>query len=169
MKQAAVTLKPTEGQVTTRRDFLKTAWGVLFGAFAAEAGLVSIIYSQPRLAAGEFGSVFNCGALDKFPNGSVTPFNEGRFYLVRLDDGGLLALYRKCTHLGCAVPWDQAQKQFICPCHASAFDSTGAVLNPPAPRPLDLFPVSIVNGEVQVDTGKPMQRDRFDKSQVVYA
>jgi cytochrome b6-f complex iron-sulfur subunit len=102
-------------------------------------------------------------------NSSVTPFNEGRFYLVRLDDGGLLALYRKCTHLGCAVPWDQAQKQFICPCHASAFDGTGAVLNPPAPRPLDLFPVSIVNGEVQVDTGKPMQRDRFDKSQVVYA
>jgi cytochrome b6-f complex iron-sulfur subunit len=151
-----------------RRDFLRLGWTVLAGAAAIEAGLVSLGFFLPRLSEGEFGSVFKCGAVDKFPKGSVTPFNEGRFYLARADDGGFLALYRKCTHLGCAVPWDQTKKQFICPCHASVFDQTGAVLNAPAPRPLDLFQVTIAGGEVLVDTGKQISRDRFDKSQLIY-
>ncbi|MBM3127349.1 MAG: Rieske 2Fe-2S domain-containing protein [Chloroflexi bacterium] len=151
-----------------RRDFLRLAWIALIGVATVEAGVVGTGFFLPRLAAGEFGSIFKCGSVDKFPNGSVTPFNEGRFYLVRIQDGGFLALYRKCTHLGCAVPWDQTKKQFICPCHASVFDQNGAVLNAPAPRPLDLFQVNIVNGEVQVDTGKPISRDRFDPAQVVY-
>lgn len=154
---------------TRRRDFLKLAWGALFGLITAEAGIMAVAYSQPRLAEGEFGSVFTCGAVDEFPPGSVTPFNQGRFYLARLEDGGFLGLYRKCTHLGCAVPWDQTRHEFICPCHASAFDETGAVLNPPAPRPLDLFAVSIEGGQVRVDTGAAMQRDAFDPSQLVYA
>lgn len=152
-----------------RRDFLRIGWTALAGVAAVEAGVISAGFFLPRLSEGEFGSVFKCGAVTKFPNGSVTPFNEGRFYLVRTQDGGFLALYRKCTHLGCAVPWDQTKKQFICPCHASVFDQNGDVLNAPAPRPLDLFQVNIVNGEVQVDTGKQISRDRFDKAQLVYA
>lgn len=151
-----------------RRDFLRLGWAVLAGIAAIEAGMVGVGFFLPRLAEGEFGGVFKCGTVDKFPNGSVTSFNEGRFYLARTQDGGFLALYRKCTHLGCAVPWDQAKKQFICPCHASVFDQHGDVLNSPAPRPLDLFSLSVVNGEVQVDTGKPISRDRFDPAQVVY-
>jgi cytochrome b6-f complex iron-sulfur subunit len=151
-----------------RRDFLKLGWTALVGVAAVEAGIVGAGFFMPRLSEGEFGSVFKCGAVNKFPNNSVTPFNEGRFYLVRMQDGGFLALYRKCTHLGCAVPWDQTKKQFICPCHASVFAQNGDVLNAPAPRPLDRFQVAIVNGEVQVDTGKPISRDRFDPSQVVY-
>jgi cytochrome b6-f complex iron-sulfur subunit len=98
----------------------------------------------------------------------VTPFNQGRFYLSRLADGGFLALYRKCTHLGCSVPWDAAQKMFVCPCHASAFDAQGNVLNPPAPRALDLFAVIIENGLVKVDSGTVISRDTFDPGQVVY-
>ena len=69
---------------------------------------------------------------------------------------------------GKLVPWDQAKKQFICPCHASVFDQTGAVLNAPAPRPLDLFAVTIANNQVQVDTSRAISRDRFDQTQVVY-
>jgi len=151
-----------------RRDFLRIGWGVLASVAAIQAGIVSVGFFLPRLKEGEFGGVFKCGEVSKFPNGSVTPFNEGRFYLVRTQDGGFMAMYRKCTHLGCAVPWDQTKKQFICPCHASVFDQNGAVLNAPAPRPLDLFQVAIVNGQVQVDTGKQISRDRFDSSQVVY-
>ncbi len=153
---------------TPRRDFLRLGLTALAGVAAVEAGAISIGFFLPRLNEGEFGSVFKCGAVDKFPNGSVTPFNEGRFYLVRTQEGGFLALYRKCTHLGCAVPWDQAKKQFICPCHASVFDQTGAVLNAPAPRPLDLFAVTIANNQVQVDTSRAISRDRFDQTQVVY-
>ncbi|NJN98086.1 MAG: ubiquinol-cytochrome c reductase iron-sulfur subunit [Anaerolineales bacterium] len=152
----------------TRRDFLKLAWLGLGAVALAEAGGMAVAFSIPRLGAGDFGGIISAGAVDDFPPNSVTPFNQGRFYLSRLADGGFLALYRKCTHLGCAVPWDQPKGEFLCPCHASAFDARGEVLNPPAPRALDLFPVIIEDGVVKVDTGTIIQRDRFDAAQVVY-
>ena len=93
----------------------------------------------------------------------------GRFYLARLKDGGFLAMHRECTHLGCTVPWDAAQGRFACPCHASAFDITGQVLSPPAPRPLDLYAIRIENGVVKVDTRQRLQRNAFDASQVTVA
>ncbi len=154
---------------TTRRDFLKMAWGVLGAVALAEAGGVALAFSQPRIAEGSFGSVITAGHVDEFPPGSVTPFNEGRFFLSRLPDGGFLALYRKCTHLGCAVPWDATAGEFICPCHSARFDPSGEVIDPPAPRPLDLFPITIEDGMVKVDTGTVIQREKFDPSQVVYA
>lgn len=153
---------------TNRRDFLKVAWLGLGALALAEAGGMAVAFSIPRLAEGEFGGVLTAGAVEDFPPNSVTPFNQGRFYLSRLADGGFLALYRKCTHLGCAVPWDAPKGQFLCPCHASAFDARGEVLNPPAPRALDLFQVIIEGGQVKVDTGTVIQRDRFDPAQVVY-
>jgi cytochrome b6-f complex iron-sulfur subunit len=159
----------TTEPIPTRRDFLKLAWAGLGAVALAEAGGMALAFSLPRLAAGEFGSIVTAGAVDDFPPNSVTPFNQGRFYLSRLEDGGFLALYRKCTHLGCTVPWEQADKRFLCPCHASAFDAKGDVLNPPAPRALDLFPVIIEDGQVKVDTGAVIQRDKFDPAQVVYA
>ena len=157
------------GTTVTRRDFLKMAWGALGAVALAEMGIAAFTYSLPRLDEGEFGAAISCGAVDDVPPGSVTLFPQGRFYLVRLTDGGFLALYRVCTHLGCAVPWDPVQGQFVCPCHASAFDQTGNVLNPPAPRPLDLFPVTITGGTITVDTAHPVRRDHFLPEQVVYA
>ncbi|MBN1146689.1 MAG: Rieske (2Fe-2S) protein [Anaerolineales bacterium] len=157
-----------EKQVS-RRDVLKLAWTGLGALALAEMGGIALAYTQPRLAEGDFGSVINVGAVDDFPPGSVTHVPNGRFYLARLEDGGFLAIYQRCTHLGCNVPWDQAQGAFICPCHNSQFDSTGDVLNPPAPRPLDIFPVIIEAGLVKVDTGSPTTRQDFDSSQVVYA
>lgn len=153
---------------TSRRDFLKMAWIGLGTLALAEAGVMGVAFSLPRLGEGDFGGVITAGAIDDFPPNSVTPFNQGRFYLSRLADGGFLALYRKCTHLGCSVPWEQAENLFICPCHASAFDAQGDVLNPPAPRALDLFPVIIEEGLVKVDTSTIIQRDKFAPSQVVY-
>jgi cytochrome b6-f complex iron-sulfur subunit len=153
----------------SRRAFLKMAWGA-FGAVAlAEMGVAAFTFSLPRLDEGQFGATFTCGSVDDFPPGSVTLFSQGRFYLVRLADGGFLALDRVCTHLGCAVPWDPVQGKFVCPCHASGFDRNGAVLNPPAPRPLDLFPVTITDGLVTVDTARPVHRDHFLPEQVVDA
>ncbi len=160
---------PEEEPTTSRRDFLKLAWAGLAALVAVEAGAMGVAFSLPRLAEGEFGGVLTAGPVDSFPPNSVTPFNQGRFYLSRLADGGFLALYRKCTHLGCTVPWEQNRRQFTCPCHASAFDARGDVLNPPAPRALDLFPVIIEAGVVKVDTGTVIQRDKFDPAQAVYA
>ena len=152
----------------SRRDFLKTVWAFFGGLAALEAGGVLIAYLQPRLTEGEFGSVITAGNVDDFPVNSVTHISNGRFYIVRLPDGGFLSIYHRCTHLGCTVPWDQTVQKFVCPCHNSQFDMGGSVENPPAPRALDLFPVSIEDGMVKVDTGTVVQRQSFETSQVVY-
>ena len=160
----------TEDETTlSRRNFLKLAWGTLGVAALGEGAWVTYRFLSPKVVTGEFGGVFTVGSVADFPPGSVTPVNAGRFYLIRLEDGGFLALYRKCTHLGCAVPWDQASGQFVCPCHASAFEVDGTVVNPPAPRPLDRFPVTIENDVITVDTGEPIQRDHAQPGDVVYA
>ena len=108
------------------------------------------------------------GPVDSFQPGTVTAFPRGRFYLARLADGGFLALSRRCTHLGCTVPWVEEEKRFLCPCHSSAFDIHGDVLRSPAARALDLFGVSIENEIVQVDTGRTIKRNQFKQEQVVY-
>ena len=54
----------------------------------------------------------------------------------RSDDGGLQAVSAACSHLGCAVHWNGADKSWDCPCHGSRFAADGAVLHGPARRPL---------------------------------
>ena len=163
MAKVADTAKPT------RPDFLNILWLGLGGAVTLEMGGLTLAYVQPRLAEGEFGSIISVGMVDEFPPGSVTHIPNGHFYLSRLQDGGFLAIYQRCTHLGCNVPWDQVQGKFVCPCHNSQFTVDGEVLNPPAPRPLDLFAITIEDGMIKVDTGHLIERDRYDPSQVVYA
>lgn len=154
----------------SRRDFLNIVWGAAGAIAVTELGLTGLRFLSPRTVEGQFGGQFNLGSPDQYPPGSVTPVEAGRFYLVRLEDGGLLSIYRRCTHLGCAVPYDQAAGQFVCPCHGSAFTADGDVLNAPAPRPLDLFTLSInADGEILVDTGNAIERDHTDPAVVVYA
>jgi cytochrome b6-f complex iron-sulfur subunit len=150
-----------------RRSFLKLAWLAIGAAALGEVAWIVTSFLKPRRQALKEGaSLVVAGPSDAFAPGSVTAFPSGKFYLVRLADGGFLALHRQCTHLGCSVPWDEASARFACPCHASAFDLRGDVLAPPAPRPLDLFRVRIENGIVKVDVSAPVRRSAFDPSQV---
>jgi cytochrome b6-f complex iron-sulfur subunit len=110
----------------------------------------------------------NCGPVENFQPGSVTAFVRGRFYMARLADGGFLAISRQCTHLGCTVPWIEKEKRFACPCHASTFDITGQVIDTPAQRALDLYPVIIENGILSVETKQRIRRSGFNKDQAVY-
>ena len=136
----------TEQTVSGRRRFLKTIWiGLGFVALAETAGVI-LAYLKPKkqqTTDEAFGGVITAGAADGFEKDSVTAFRRGHFYLVRYEDGGFLALSRKCTHLGCTVPWVESEQQFKCPCHASSFNKRGEILQSPAPRPLDIFEVFI--------------------------
>jgi len=152
-----------------RRSFVLRLWALLGGAALGEAVWVTGSFLRPRQRSASAAHLFVAGPLDRFEPGSVTAFPAGHFYLVRLKDGGFLALHRECTHLGCTVPWDASRGRFACPCHASAFDITGAVLSPPAPRPLDVYPVRLENGVVKVDTRQRSQRQAFEPSQVTQA
>jgi cytochrome b6-f complex iron-sulfur subunit len=66
---------------------------------------------------------------------------------------GLLALYEKCPHLGCRVPFCESSGWFECPCHASTYTSLGEHRDGPGPRGLDAFPVVVDGGIVSIDNG----------------
>jgi len=165
LKEEAAATEPS------RRSFLSKLWVGL--GLVALAEVVAVVFAFLRSNKSKARGVASdamvmAGTVDKFEPNSVTAFVRGRFYLARLEDGGFLALSRKCTHLGCTVPWVAKEKRFACPCHASAFDITGEVINSPAPRPLDIYPIFIENNVVKVDTGKPIKRDQFRTEQVRY-
>jgi cytochrome b6-f complex iron-sulfur subunit len=155
----------------SRRTFIKKVWaglGVLAGIeftavifgflFSGKANKNVYIPKQ----------MIEAGPVNSFQPNSVTVFRGGRFYLTRLEDGGFIANSIRCTHLGCSIEWEEDKKRFICPCHSSAFEMNGDVKNPPAPKALDYYPVIIENGMIKVDVGTKLQRERYNKDQIVY-
>jgi cytochrome b6-f complex iron-sulfur subunit len=162
---------PDTKGVSPRRGFLVFIWMGLGLAALLELIWVASTFLRPaagRVRKNDLAELMTAGPVEAFPPGSVTAFPRGRFYLARLDDGGFLALSRRCPHLGCTLPWVEDKKRFVCPCHASAFDIRGEVVNSPAPRAMDQHRVVIENGVVRVDTRTSTKRDRFGSQQVVY-
>ena len=160
-----------EKQRYSRRTFLTRLWVILGTLTFAELIVLLIAFfkpRKPRLTASEQDTIFVAGSVDNFEPGTVSAFVRGKFYLARLEDGGFLAMSRTCTHLSCTVPWVSGEERFICPCHSSQFDIRGDVVNPPAPRALDLYAISIENNVLKVDTGTPRKRSEFAADQVTY-
>jgi cytochrome b6-f complex iron-sulfur subunit len=158
--------------IATRRKFLKKVWTALGVLAAVEFGILTFGFLLTGKKSGQHSKGITwmaVGAVSDFDTNTVYPFRNGMFYLVRLKDGGFLALSLKCTHLGCSVVWDENKSQFHCPCHASSFDMYGNVVDPPAPRALDMYPVVIERGQLQVDISSPMKRNDFKNEQLVYA
>ena len=155
-----------------RRKFLNKLWISLGALATAQAAWVLGDFLTPRKRQKTFAQsnkIVVAGPVEDFEPGSVTAFQQDKFYLVRLDNGGFLALSRVCTHMGCIVPWSEESQQFLCPCHGSAFSKKGEVLNSPALRPLDFYEIRIENNVVKVDVSKLTKRYTFSASQVVFA
>jgi len=55
----------------------------------------------------------------------------------RDEDGSVTRLSATCTHMGCKVAWNDAERTWDCPCHGSRFEPTGKVLSGPAETPLE--------------------------------
>jgi cytochrome b6-f complex iron-sulfur subunit len=167
-KAAETELKET----SSRRDFFSKLWAILGMVAFAELVFFTVSLLRPgkKFQKENPGSAkIIAGKVDDFIVNSVTADRVHRYFLIRNEDGGFLALSLICSHLGCSVLWDEVKKQFNCPCHSSAFDKLGNVINSPAPRALDYFPVSIEAGKVVVDTGQKKKRKRFETNQVTYA
>lgn len=65
--------------------------------------------------------------------------------IVQLADGTFVAFDAVCTHAGCTVEWDQADRILVCPCHEAVFDPEhrAAVVQGPAPTPLTSLPLVV--------------------------
>lgn len=148
----------------SRRSFVKKTIAALVGL---ELGYLAFDILRLKSTENRTENLFNIGHFNQFQKGKLYPFSSKKFYLSVFEDGGMLALSLKCTHLGCLVQPDS--KGFECPCHASSFNQYGEVLSPPANRPLDIFPIVIKEGEVWVDTSNPVSRKRFEPDQLTYS
>jgi cytochrome b6-f complex iron-sulfur subunit len=81
----------------------------------------------------------------------------------------LFALYQRCVHLGCRVPWCASSVGFECPCHGSKYNSVGEYFAGPAPRNLDRFQVEIRSGDrFVIKTGTIIQTPRAPIPSVKY-
>ena len=137
-------------QAIDRRRFLNWSWKALGVGLVAEAGWTTYDILVPR-PSGAFGGIVDAGTANEFPEKTVRYFLNGRFYITSFQ-GNLLALYQKCPHLGCRVPFCSSSQQFECPCHGSIFNIEGEYLAGPSPRGMDRFPVTLDGDEVVVDT-----------------
>jgi cytochrome b6-f complex iron-sulfur subunit len=183
-----VEVTPEEAGVT-RRQFFNRALGATFGTFSGVFGLASLSFLWPRLSGG-FGADVNVGpAADLLSqaindDGSITPvfIPEARAYVVPgpaalssefVDKGveaaGVMALYQRCVHLGCRVPWCQTSQGFECPCHGSKYNGIGEYNAGPAPRNLDRFVVELTSaGELVIKTGSIIETPRALQPSVEY-
>jgi cytochrome b6-f complex iron-sulfur subunit len=154
-------------QRVTRRSFLRNT---LLGSVSAVS--IAMVVGSVRLMwpnkTGAFGSKITVPA-SAIPAVGASPYvnQAGKFYLINNEDGAL-ALYWKCVHLGCTVPWDEGEGDFHCPCHGSVYDRHGVRIAGPAPRPLDLMELTVdANGNAVVNTGAIKTRSDYDPSQAV--
>ena len=162
-------LGPEEGRRgISRRGVIKAGMGALASLALIEMGGAGFFFLRARSLEGRFGGDITAGLVDTFPNGSVTEFTDGHFFLIRSPDGGFLAVHNRCTHLGCTINWVDSDNQFLCPCHAAAFDFYGHFQGPPVPRPLDTFRVGFEGTAVLVDTSLPQRRDSYQPDQLAY-
>lgn len=139
-----------------RTIFRWAGWGTIMLLLAQwSAGFVG--FFTPKKV-GAFGGEISAGAVTDFQVGDVKVIQEGKFYISRVPQG-VLALWWKCPHLGCTVPWkpddpsmDQLANKgrFNCPCHGSIYDRFGQIVQGPAPRPMDLFPTEVRDGKIFV-------------------
>ena len=129
-------------------------------------------FAYPRIKTGTFGGKFILDQkADQFKADDpplLVP--DGKFYVAKIppdsdvkpapnEDGAvnadnIMAIYQVCPHLGCLVPYISTEKRFICPCYGSTYERNSKYVRGPAPRSLDQFRVTVVNGTITVNTGQ---------------
>jgi Rieske Fe-S protein len=55
------------------------------------------------------------------------------------DDGQLTIVDITCTHLGCELNWNNAERSWDCPCHGGRFNFDGRLLEGPPSNPLKIL------------------------------
>ena len=169
-----------EAYGVTRRQFFNRSITATFALGLGGFGVTTIAFLWPPPGEG-FGSRIRAGNLSDLlatieDTREPVYIPEGRFYInpypvsdidkasavytggvLEGMEAGVIALYQKCVHLGCRVPWCTTSQWFECPCHGSKYNRVGEHKAGPAPRGLDRFAVSVAGGVVSVDTATVVQ------------
>jgi cytochrome b6-f complex iron-sulfur subunit len=180
VRETRVVEVSTEEAGVTRRQFFNRAITGTFGAFLGFFGLYSLAFLWPKLSGG-FGADINAGPVTDLASqlttsdGGILPLfvPEARAYIVpaplelsdefvgkNVEAAGLMALFQRCVHLGCRVPWCGPSQGFECPCHGSKYNSIGEYFAGPAPRNLDRFEVLLDGNNFIIKTGSIIQTPR---------
>jgi cytochrome b6-f complex iron-sulfur subunit len=170
--QLEVPGKPVKSM--SRRDFFRRSLLTSLLVFGAQFGGATLAFLWPNLRGG-FGSQIVAGNIDDIKaaiqeTGAPVYVGTGRFYVVPYDGtptpdadyyaigavaDGVMALYQRCVHLGCRVPFCLTSKWFECPCHGSKYNEAGEYQLGPAPTGMERFPISVDgSGVVVVDTAE---------------
>ncbi len=129
--------------MTNRRQFLQRTLAAI-GLTTLAAFLYPLVkyFSPPQEETGN--RQFVLGKKEIPLDGSVNiVFNNTPCVVINRADKGYIALSRVCTHLGCLVDYQQAQKRLLCPCHGGTYDLSGNVTSGPPPKPLKQFPLKV--------------------------
>ncbi|MEI6664723.1 MAG: ubiquinol-cytochrome c reductase iron-sulfur subunit [Chloroflexota bacterium] len=166
------------GALATRPDMEASRRSFIRGSFLGGLGLallgsvgLFVDFLYPRGVRG-FGGPVAAGKITDYKKGAEPKhFLDGQFYVTNLDPketraggsgggSGLIALWHKCPHLGCTVPWrpefeyEGDKGWFRCPCHGSTYTKAGVRVFGPAPRPMDTMQIEVdAAGNVTVQTG----------------
>lgn len=162
----------------SRRSFLRRALGAGVGLLSLEFVGASLAFTWPNITEG-LGARVRIGALSdilvaepRFAQGQPYAATRANSFLVNvpaaraLASGGevslpgpvagdLIALWRRCPHLGCQVPkLCEERSRFECLCHGSTYNILGEKLaKGPASRGMDRFAVELdPDGTVVIDT-----------------
>jgi cytochrome b6-f complex iron-sulfur subunit len=167
-----------DARTISRRSFMRRMLGAGVGLLSLEFVGASLAMLWPGLGEG-LGVEYRVGTLPEinalFPawaRGTPMEFRPARAFLVNVPAAKamalgeeaeipdptaseLLALWRKCPHLGCMIPPAcEGTDRFQCYCHQSTYNILGEKLQlGPAPRGMDRFPVRVdEEGVVIIDT-----------------
>lgn len=121
----------------SRRELLRFTVMTSGTLFIATAGLAILSYLKPPVRVQRQA----IAQVTDIPVGGVHYFNypeaDSQAILLHLSDGRFVAYSGKCTHLSCAVYYDEGQKHLACPCHNGVFDpATGNPIAGPPQRAL---------------------------------
>jgi cytochrome b6-f complex iron-sulfur subunit len=132
-------------------------WPSPAGGFGGKVNVGSTSDADAAIAKGT--PYYNAGAqayIQPYPKQDIPKAMKIPAYTPPIIAGmkaGYVALWQKCPHLGCRVPWCQTSQWFECPCHGSKYNRVGEKRAGPAPRGMTHFVFEIAGGNIVVDTG----------------
>lgn len=140
-----------KGTVMHRRSFLDFLLGatVIVAIGGIINTLVRYLWPTEEIIGGGKASGTTSLPLSEIPVGDAkTVRHKGKPYVVVRQATKVYAVNAICTHLGCIVYWDSSIKQLACPCHTAFFDLNGNVITGPAPSPLPIAEVKVVEDQI---------------------